>query len=273
VVTEDPLAGSSIKPEDPLAGSSIEAEWSRLRTGGAVLLEGFHAVKHALRFGASVPLIVTSGRAAVLALADALAPDLVPVLDAQLVEVDRATFERLSSPGAGHHTGVIALARRAAWQLGPLASAERTAPLVFLDDPRHLGNYGAVIRVAAGLGAAGVVSTGSVDPWHGVVVRGAAGLQFAVPVLRVPDIDVLDGPLVALDAGGRDARGFVVPANAILAFGSERRGLSPGVRRRAAVLLALPMRTGVASYNLASAVAMVLYQWLLGSPAVARDQP
>jgi RNA methyltransferase, TrmH family len=273
VVTEDPLAGSSVESEDPLAGSSIEAEWSRLRTGGAVLLEGFHAVKHALRFGASLPLIVTSGRAAVLALADALAPDLVPVLDARLVEMDGATFGRLSSSGTGHHTGVIALARRAAWRLEPLASAGRIAPLVFLDDPRHLGNYGAVIRVAAGLDAAGVVSTGSVDPWHGAVVRGAAGLQFAVPVLRVSGVDVLDGPLVALDAGGRDARGFVVPANAILAFGSERRGLSPGVRRRADVLLALPMRPGVASYNLASAVAMVLYQWLLGSPATALDQP
>jgi TrmH family RNA methyltransferase len=125
--------------------------------------------------------------------------------------------------------------------------------------------------VAAGLGAAGVVSTGTVDPWHPAVLRGAAGLQYAVPVLRLDTgleaaLDGLDGPLVALDAAGRDASGIAVPGNAVLAFGSERHGLSSQVRTRADELLALPMRPGVASYNLASAVAMVLYQWLLSAP-------
>ena len=242
-------------------GSTITTAWERLLAGGdAVLLDGFHAVKHALRFGATVPLVITADRAAALVLAGTLAPDLRPVLAERLTEVDASTFTRL----AGHRTGVAALASRPASPTEPLA-AGRTAPLVFLDDPRHLGNYGAVIRVAAGLGASGVVSTGSVDPWHPTVVRGSAGLHFAVPVLRVASVDAVDGPLVALDAAGADAGGFAIPDDAILAFGSERRGLSSQVRARAEALLALPMRPGVASYNLASAVAMVLYQRLLAA--------
>lgn len=248
----------------------IAEDWQRLRASdGVVLLDGFHAVKHALRFGAEVLSVVTADRPAALALATTLAPDLAATLGARLVEVDAVTFARLSGPTAGtggHRTGVAALARRAPWSLGQLASAQRSSPLVFLDDPRHLGNYGAVVRVAAGLGAAGVVSTGTVDPWHPAVLRGAAGLHFAVPVLRVEaGVDAVDGPLIAFDAAGVDASAATIPGKAVLAFGSERHGLSSQVRARADELLALPMRPGVASYNLASAVAMVLYQWLLGA--------
>ena len=273
----------------------IAEDWQRLRASdGVVLLDGFHAVKHALRFGAEVLSVVTADRPAALALATTLAPDLAATLGARLVEVDAVTFAWLSGPTAGstdtstagatagsdrrpdartgghrtggHRTGVAALARRAPWSLGQLASAQRSSPLVFLDDPRHLGNYGAVVRVAAGLGAAGVVSTGTVDPWHPAVLRGAAGLHFAVPVLRVEaGVDAVDGPLIAFDAAGVDASAATIPGKAVLAFGSERHGLSSQVRARADELLALPMRPGVASYNLASAVAMVLYQWLLGA--------
>jgi TrmH family RNA methyltransferase len=135
---------------------------------------------------------------------------------------------------------------------------------VLLDQPRVPGNYGAVVRVAAGLGAAGVASTGALDPWHPAVLRGAAGLQFAIPVHRLDTVEHLDGrPLIAFDADGADARDAAIPDDAVLAFGSERSGLSSTIRKRADEVLALPMRDGVASYNLATAVAMVLYQWSL----------
>lgn len=238
------------------------SEWTRLTGSGAVLIEGFHAVKHALRFQADLPLMITCNRSLARSLADTLAPDIADTLLARLVDLDPATFDQLVP--SGHHTGVAALARPPHWPTADLASADRSAPLVFLDDPRHLGNYGAVVRMAAGLGAAGVVSTGTVDPWHPAVIRGAAGLQFALPVVRVPAFD-LDGPLLAFDGGGRDCREATIPSNAVLAFGSERRGLSTALRERADDLLALPMRPGVASYNLAAAVAMALYQWSLSS--------
>ncbi|MFD5553940.1 TrmH family RNA methyltransferase [Streptomyces sp. NPDC127068] len=237
---------------------------------GAVLLDGFHAVKHALRFEARVPLVLAADRGAVLALADELAPDVVAPLDALLVEVPeeglRALVPRL------HPTGVAALAVRPARDrnLAALARRPRTTPVIVLDQPRNLGNAGAVIRLAAGFGATGVVTTGTLDPWHPTVVRGGAGLHFATAVERVDEVaDLPEGPLFALDAEGEDIHGVVLPDDAVLAFGSERSGLSAPLRARADRLLSLPMNPRVSSYNLATSVAMTLFHWSArrGAPA------
>jgi TrmH family RNA methyltransferase len=53
---------------------------------------------------------------------------------------------------------------------------------------------------------------------------------------------------------------------AVLAFGSERSGLTEALLRRADGRFALPMRPGVSSLNLAAAAAAVLYAWRLGRP-------
>lgn len=233
--------------------------WREL-AGGSVLLDGFHALKHALRFEAHIPLALTADRASTLALARDLAPDLADTLDRLLHPVPpEALRSLLPRP---HPTGVAALAVRGSGRGGPLPAA-RTAPLVVLDNPRHLGNVGAVIRVAAGTGAAGVLTTGTLDPWHPNVVRAGAGLHFATPVEAREDASALpDGPLYALDPDGRDLRDVTLPDDALLAFGSERRGLSEELRARADRLVALPMRPEVSSYNLATSVAMTLYHWL-----------
>ncbi|CAA9237101.1 MAG: hypothetical protein AVDCRST_MAG41-1249, partial [uncultured Corynebacteriales bacterium] len=47
---------------------------------GMVVLAGVHAVKHALRFGADVVLLVAPDPAAALAVAGAVAPDVLPRL-------------------------------------------------------------------------------------------------------------------------------------------------------------------------------------------------
>ncbi|MBW4715621.1 RNA methyltransferase [Saccharothrix sp. SC076] len=223
-----------------------------------VVLEGFHAVKHALRFGGRVDPVVVLDRAAAVALARSHAPDLVGFFADRAREVDAAGFT--SVVGRAHPTGVGGLAERPAahWSAAP-----RTAPLVLLDNPRNLGNFGAVVRVAAGLGARGVVSTGDVDPWHPTVLRGSAGLHFAVPVGRVAGPAELTGELIAFDADGEDLRHARVPDDAVLAFGSERHGLSAAVRASADRVVSLPMRPGVSSYNLTTSVAMALYHWEL----------
>jgi TrmH family RNA methyltransferase len=225
-----------------------------------VLLEGFHAVKHALRFGAVVDPLVTLNTPALLALASSHAPDLVEVLSASAREVDAAEFTRLV--GRNHPTGVAGFAARPSVDVAGLI-ANRASPLVLLDNPRNLGNFGAVIRVAAGLAAGGVVSIGDVDPWHPNVLRGSAGLHFALPVGQVETLDGLAGPVFALDADGADIADVRIPSDAVLAFGSERHGLSAAMRERADQLVSLPMRPLVSSYNLTTSVAMALYHWQL----------
>ncbi|MEU6661589.1 TrmH family RNA methyltransferase [Streptomyces sp. NPDC046821] len=233
----------------------------RAHAEGSVLLDGFHALKHALRFGARVPVALATSRAAALALAEELAPDVRDALDGLLVEVPeeslRALVPRL------HPTGVAALAARPdrAANLAAVARLPRNAPVVVLDNPRNLGNAGAVIRLAAGFGATGVVMTGSLDPWHPTVVRGGAGLHFATAVERLAVEELPPGPVYALDPEGEDIRAMALPDDALLAFGSERSGLSPELRARADHLVSLPMRAQVSSYNLATSVGMTLFHW------------
>ncbi|HEX6754881.1 MAG TPA: TrmH family RNA methyltransferase, partial [Mycobacteriales bacterium] len=68
-------------------------------------------------------------------------------------------------------------------------------------------------------------------------------------------------PLVAFDPAGTDLRRVVPPDGAVLAFGSERHGLSGEIRAAASLIVAIPMCPGVSSYNLATSVAMALYAW------------
>jgi len=146
--------------------------------------------------------------------------------------------------------------------------------VVVLEDPRDLGNLGACVRVAAAADAAGVLSTGTHDPWHPDVLRGAAGLHFALPVMRLADIEQLKDtkrPLLAIDPAGDPLVPAELPERALLAFGTERYGLSEELGVRAEARVSIPMRSGVSSLNLATSVAAVLFAWRLcraaGAPA------
>jgi tRNA G18 (ribose-2'-O)-methylase SpoU len=231
----------------------------------AVLLDGFHALKHALRFGADVRLAVTSDKQAVLGLAAELADDLTDALSDSVIEVPAPVLRDLVP--RVHPTAVAALAFRpsARATLDTLSKLPRQSPIVLLDNPRNLGNVGAVVRLAAGFGATGVVTTGDMNPWHPNVVRAGAGLHYATAVERLSLADLPPGPLYVLDPEGQDIRSVAIPDDALMAFGSERHGISPELRSRATTLVALPMRPQVSSYNLATSVAMALFHW--GGPA------
>ncbi len=245
--------------------TEIERRW-RAAVPGAVLLDGFHALKHALRFGADVRVAVATDRKAVLGMAEELADDLTDRLDALLVEVPEAAFRALVP--RVHPTGTAALAVPPAPEAvrAAFARTPRPAPVVVLENPRNLGNVGAVIRLAAGFGATGVATTGTLDPWHPNVVRGSAGLHFATAVARFDPDDLPAGPVHVLDPHGEDLRSVTLPDDAVLVFGTERHGVSSAMRARAARRVAVPMQPGVSSFNLATTVAMALFRWSQGRP-------
>lgn len=222
-----------------------------------VVLEGLHAVKHARRFGAELLEVVVAG-ARETELCRQLAPDLLPVLR-QATRADAATFGQLA-PHAPV-TGVLAIARRPRVSVHQVLAV--AAPVVYLESPAHLGNLGACVRVAAAAGAGGVLCCGPHDPWSPEAVRGAAGLQFALPVARCDELPPTARPLLALHPQGEPLAGTSISSDAVVAFGSERSGLSPALLQRADSTLAIPMREGVSSLNLATAVAVVLYAWRL----------
>lgn len=230
-----------------------------------VILDGFHALKHGLRFGAEVLDAVTWSVPASLELASRLAPDLVATMARLLTEVPRERIRR-EFPRCDT-TGVVALARRREGDADRLLKWARSAPLVVLERPRHAGNVGAAVRVAAAAGASGVLTTGDLDPWQPAVLRGSAGLHFAVPVASISALPAdLRGPVVAVDPDGGPVNEVDLPGGGVLIFGSERWGLAGETLSRADIVVSIPMAPGVASLNLATAVAVVLYRWRLRAP-------
>jgi tRNA G18 (ribose-2'-O)-methylase SpoU len=225
------------------------------RDPAQAVLEGFHALKHAMRFGAELIEAVTCDEARVRALAAELAPDLGETLPAALRPLDEATFRGLApSPPA---TPVLARAARPAET--PEAVLERVGPLLLLEAPTHLGNVGACVRVAAAAGAGGVITTGEHDPWDPAALRGGAGLHFAIGVAHAEALPETKRPLIAIDPEGERLGARPMPADAVLAFGTERAGLSADLLDRADRRVAIPMRPGVSSLNLAASAAVVLY--------------
>lgn len=227
------------------------------RDPSLAVLEGFHALKHALRFGADVQEAVAVDAAQLRELAAELAPDLGAALSERTAPVPASVLAELVPQAP--RTGVVAIARRPEADPAAVLAERRPKPVVLLEDPRTMGNMGACVRVAAAADAAGVLTTGPNDPWHPDALRGAAGLHFALPVAAVAELPASDRPLVAIDPGGEDLRPGELPARAILAFGTERYGLSEALLKRADARLGIPMRAGVSSLNLATAVAAVLF--------------
>lgn len=226
-----------------------------------VVLEGLHAVKHALRFGAEVTDLVTTDLEGLLALAAELAPEAVDRLQHSVTVIGPADFgawcrRPLATPLLG-----ISAVRRA--EAGGVLSGRGTEPIVVLEDPRHAGNVGAAVRVAAAAGVEAVLTSGPLDPWSSAVVRSSAGLNWALDVGQVTDlVEALGGvrQVVAFDPGGGPFDPREVAVDSVLVFGGERHGLSEAAKDRADVVRRLPMRAGVSSLNLATAVAAALFQ-------------
>ncbi len=283
-------------------GSLIPRFRRARRDSELAVLEGFHALKHALRFDAPLLEVVVSTEAPLERLAGTLAPDLSARLRELARPVAPEVFAQLAPlPPA---TGVIALAHRRMGEPAAMLADRRAAPLILLEDPRDLGNMGACVRVAAAADAAGVLSTGSHDPWNPDALRGGAGLHYALPVARLEGLALLnrggpawaargfedaeaaggmedaeateradevraasmperDRPVLAIDPEGEPLRPGELPPRAVLAFGTERYGLSDELRARAQASVSIPMRAGVSSLNLATSVAAVLFAWRL----------
>lgn len=221
------------------------------------VVEGFHALKHALRFGAELREAVAVDPERLEELARELAPDMVGRLSGTVRQVDSETLAELVPRPP--RTEVAAIARRPPLDLDAVLADPAPAPVVLLEQPRNMGNIGACVRVAAAGGAAALLSTGENDPWYPDAVRGAAGLHFALPVGGIERLPESDRPLLAIDPEGEMLDPRTLPERAVLAFGTERHGISSELLDRADARVAIPMREGVSSLNLATSVAVTLF--------------
>ena len=232
------------------------------RDPALAVLDGLHPVKHALRFDAAVLEIVSRDVDAALRLAAQVAPDSYARLALELTAVSADDFQQLSP--VPPDTGVIAIAKRPITTFETVISNPIDAPVVLLENPRNPFNIGAAVRVAAAAGARGVLVTGAQDPWHPAAIVSAAGLQFALPVSQTDGIPDCELPIIAIDPQGEPMPWADVPSESVLAFGTERRGVSDELLHRAPRRLAIPMTPGVSSLNLATSAAITLYSLKFG---------
>jgi RNA methyltransferase, TrmH family len=225
------------------------------RDSSLAVIEGVQALKHAVRFKAEIIKVITYDIKYLEVLLDELAPDVKRDILQITEEVNEETFSRYSPQP--HRTKVVAIARRRNYAFTDLNSDKC---VIFLENPKDLENIGAVIRVAAAADAGGVMISSGVDIWHPAVIRGAAGLHWALPIFNcsTADIFTLKRPVVALDPTGDDR--LVKAQDAVLIFGTERHGISPQLLGKADHIVRLPMRSGVSSLNLATSVAATLYR-------------
>jgi 23S rRNA (guanosine2251-2'-O)-methyltransferase len=146
-----------------------------------------------------------------------------------------------------------------------------TNPLVFvmdeLEDPH---NVGAVIRVAAASGAAGVIlSKHRQAPVNGTVFKTSAGTITKVPIIIVSNINDAIKKLkdskfwvVGLDAGrGKNVWEEAYDTPTAVVIGNEGEGLRDSVQKSCDYTIQIPMERDVESLNASVSAAIVAYEW------------
>ncbi|HEX2231859.1 MAG TPA: 23S rRNA (guanosine(2251)-2'-O)-methyltransferase RlmB [Thermoleophilaceae bacterium] len=185
------------------------------------------------------------------------------------VEVLRASTTELEELcGSPDHQGVCAEADPypCADAGGLLADGE--ALVVCLDEVQDPHNLGAVCRVAEAVGASGVViperRAAEVTP---AVCKASAGAVEHLPVARVRNLAdwLREAKGVGAWVYGADSEaelGYDKPdygGRVVLVLGAEGRGLRPRVAATCDALVSLPLRGRVASLNVSTAAAALLY--------------
>ena len=240
--------------------------------GRSDLIEGRRAVEEAL--GAGVPL--KSALVQIQSLdADPALERLAQRLDAAGVSVERVPrnrLDQLSSHGA--HQGVIVRAKPFQYaELGDViaAAGKGNALVLVLDHVTDEGNFGAIVRTAEVVGAAGVVIAKARSASVGVgAYKTSAGAVLHIPIAQVSN---LARAVEELKAAGfwacastehatDDVWSAPLVGRVALVMGSEGEGISRLVLEKCDFACKLPQRGRVESLNVAQACTVMCYEWL-----------
>ena len=184
-------------------------------------------------------------------------------------EVTAAEFA--SAAGTETPQGILAIAEVPKHDLTSIPLTEPFR-LIVLDAVQDPGNVGTIVRTAAALGAAAIVSLpGTVDLWNAKVVRSSMGALFHHPTLACTWEELTSFrarhqvSLWGADATGESlstlakARGGI-PSRLAIAVGNEGSGLSAQTRQGADKLVSVEIAASVDSLNVAVATGILLYE-------------
>jgi 23S rRNA (guanosine2251-2'-O)-methyltransferase len=257
------------------------------------LLHGHHCVEEALRAGRRTlhRLLVRRGRARpeVAALIELAISAGVPV-----IELEAPDFAELLGPdelggssvqGAILEAGPLPELRHIPdllRQSGGEPGGRRLLALDGVEDPQ---NVGALMRVADAAGASGLVLTERrAPPLSPALARASAGAIEWQPVVRVPNLtralEELQQAGFWLVGAAPDAEAslFELPdklltGDLVVVLGAEGRGLRASIEKLLDHPIRIPMLGKVASLNVATAGAVVLYELLRRAEGPASQAP
>lgn len=234
------------------------------------LIEGRRASEEALRCGYPVRRALIAEGAA-----DEGLRSLVGRLEAAGVPVARVPREELDALSShGAHQGVVLEAGEFPYaDLSDIAARAGSGPalVVVLDHVTDAGNFGAIVRSAEVVGAAGVVIAGKrAAEVNAGAFKTSAGAVMHLPIARVPNIaralEELKGAGFWAVGASEHATGTCWDAplegRVALVMGSEGEGISRLVLEHCDVLTRLPQRGATESLNVAQAATALCYEWL-----------
>ncbi len=230
---------------------------------GTLLLDGLHLVGEAVDAGTRLSHVMVSSEALErheIARLLALLPHETEVASAPAPVMDAVSPVRSSSV-------IVALGGRPVDIVDPFDGP--AALVVVLCDVQDPGNVGAIVRVAEGAGASGVVVAGqSADPFGWKALRGSMGSALRLPIHQVAEVrDAVASArrygaqvVATVPHGGVSLFHAQLAGPTALLIGGEGPGLSPDIIERADARVTIPMTAPVESLNAAVAAAVLLYE-------------
>jgi len=148
----------------------------------------------------------------------------------------------------------------------PVPKERSKGHCVFLEGIQDAGNVGAIIRSAAAFGIASVVlDSACADPWSPKVLRAGMGGHFSLAILDSADLsrhlNQFEGRLLcAVPKEGVALRKADFSGRLGWLFGSEGRGVSAELQKKASQRVTVPTAPGTESLNVAAAAAICFYE-------------
>ena len=201
--------------------------------------------------------------------------ELVVRLEQAGVPVEYVARDRLDGRSShGAHQGIMLEVEPFAYaELADVieAAGDGDALVLLLDHVTDEGNFGAIVRTAEVVGAAGVVVANARAARVGTAAyKTSAGAVLHVPIVQVPNLATAAEQLkeagfwvaAATEHAREDVWHAPLEGRICLVMGSEGSGVSALLRKRCDFECRLPQRGRVESLNVAQATTAVCYEWL-----------
>ncbi|MDI6744985.1 MAG: RNA methyltransferase [Thermodesulfovibrionales bacterium] len=230
----------------------------------AFIIEGPHLVETALTSGNKINAVFFTDSFRAKKDGQKILREIAKKTD-EIFEVTEQIMNKLADTETPQ--GIIAIASYAMKNLEEIKF--KTTPLVVaVDGVQEPGNLGAIIRTADAAGAdAVIILSGTCDVFMQKTIRATAGSIFNIPIIYANTDNLFrwlkaNGIMViatALDSG-KSIFNTDLKKSIAFVFGNEARGVSGEVKRKADMILKIPILGRAESLNVSASAAVCLYE-------------